>query len=335
MKIFSICASLLFITSIAYGQQQTNLIGFQDIPWGSSVQTVRTKFPQLKAYDACKNVSGGENAARDAFEKKDMSCVSYSVEKYAVDGMNFNLTFRFTAENKLRDVSFDKYVEGDSSKSTPICKSTFLKLENFIKRKHGGGEVMPSDSDFYGFKALGFQFHEGELWKLGQSQVYLSNSWGFSKNPDLCWVNLAYSAGTQSPSDNGEEIKLQCRIQGTEQRSFGYLQKFDMVELVTYTKRTDGAQIIIGSSTGDGVVPPVATGLQLRNLVSATNKSTNNLISIENIMQDGNSKTTKYVTIDRNTGSINFYSHTQLPEGVGIIKGAGTCEKVNVNVRKF
>lgn len=339
MNIKNIAFLAIWIVSqaIANAQSSTNLIGFQDTPWGSSVQTVRAKFPQLHPYDACKNASGiSEAEARDGFAKQDMNCVNYSVEKYAIDGMNMNLIFRFTVENKLRDVSLDKYVQGEQSKSTSTCQNTYTKLSNFLKRKYGAGEVMPSDSDKFGFKSMGFQNHNAEFWVLGQSQIYLSNSWGNSKTPDLCWVNLTYSPSSQSTAiSNNEELKLQCRIHGTEQRSYGYLQKFDTVETVTYQKRRDGAQLIISSGTADDWIPPVATGHEIKNLVSTTNKTTANQISIENILNDGSSKTSKYVTIDRDTGAINFYAYRQVSEGISVIKGSGSCEKVNANVRKF
>lgn len=84
-------ASLFTASMMANGQTQPSLIGFQDIPWGSSVQIVRSKFPQVKAWDGCKNASSvSEATAREQFKKLDQNCVSYSIEKYTVDNADFN-----------------------------------------------------------------------------------------------------------------------------------------------------------------------------------------------------------------------------------------------------
>ena len=196
-KFIAIIYLLLAIPLVANGQIQQLLIGFQDIPWGSSVQAVKVKFPQVKPYDACKNAVGiSEKSAKEGFEKLNMNCISYSIEKYSIDRFSFNLVFTFDVSNALNDVTVSKYVSGVDSVSMPECNSAFVKLNDILSYKYGAGQQ--SSVDLYGFKALGFQNLEAKVWVLGQTQLYLSNASSNPKAPDLCWVNLSYSPSRQS-----------------------------------------------------------------------------------------------------------------------------------------
>jgi len=197
-KIFiTIIYFLLAIPLVANSQTQQSLIGFQDIQWGSSVQAVKVKFPQVKPYDACKNAVGiSEKAVREAFIKRNASCVSYSIEKYSIDGVNFNLVFYFDVSNALNNVTVSKYVSGIDNVSTPECHAAYIKLNDLLRYRYGAGQE--PNGDLYGFQALGFQSLEAQVWVLGQTQLYLSNAWGNPKVPDYCWVNLSYGPSRQS-----------------------------------------------------------------------------------------------------------------------------------------
>ena len=187
--------SFFTVSMMANGQPQPSLIGFQDIPWGSSVQTVKSKFPQAKAWDGCKNASSvSEATARERFKKLDQNCVSYSVEKYTVDNSNFNLVFAFSYEgNKLKNVNISKHVESIPSVSTPACQAHYSKLNELLVNKYGVGRAPNPDDDLYGFKSLGFKNHDAQYWVLGPTQIYLSNSWGNPSLIDYCWVDLSYT----------------------------------------------------------------------------------------------------------------------------------------------
>jgi len=197
-KIFiTIIYFLLAIPLVANGQTQQSLIGFQDIPWGSSVQALKVKFPQVKLYDACKNAVGiSEKSSKEGFEKLNMNCISYKIEKYSIDGINFNLVFAFDVSNALNNVTVSKYVSGVDSVSMPECNNAFVKLNGLLSYKYGPGQQ--SSGDLYGFKALGFQNLDAKVWVLGQTQLYLSNASSNPKAPDLCWVNLSYGPSRQS-----------------------------------------------------------------------------------------------------------------------------------------
>ena len=330
-----LAAFLMAFSAIGFSQPKKTLIGFQDIPWGTSVEVIKTKFPQAKLHNRCKGLSGvSEELARAELAKQNQSCISYAVEKYQLEGTTFGLTFSFNPENKLSRVSIQKTIEGSAPASTNFCKKTYSHLNNYMQKNYGVGNTLSEDMDFYGFKALGFENHEGELWSLGHTEVYLSNSWNAKNNPDFCWVVLSFAPNRQPINIlNNEEIKLQCRIQGTEQWSTGFFQKFNQTELITYINRADGVQGIIGVSNGK--IPHVAVGAKISGLVSESNKSTQNLISYENSIQDNDAKSYRYVSIDRNTGTINFTINRQFSAGTVLVNGSGTCEKVDMNVRKF
>ena len=197
-KIFiTIIYFLLAIPLVANSQTQQSLIGFQDIQWGSSVQAVKVKFPQVKPYDACKNAVGiSEKSAKEGFAKRNMNCVSYSIEKYTIDEVNFNLVFYFDASNALNNVTVGKYVSGVDIISMPECNSAFVKLNDLLRYKYGAGQQ--SSGDIYGYMSLGFQNLEAKVWVLGPTQLYLSNASSNPKVPDLCWVNLSYGPSRQS-----------------------------------------------------------------------------------------------------------------------------------------
>jgi hypothetical protein len=198
MKKITLIALLCLGTSMTYAQAQKNLAGFQDIPWGSPIQTVKAKFPLLKPYDSCKGAKENEKAMKEFLSSRNTSCTNYSLEKYDVDGISFNLIFSFTLDGGLRDVVLDRYREGIPSVSTPECQSAYAKLGDLLKVKYGAGTAVPSDMDYMGFKELGFQGHEAQLWVLGSTQINLSNNWNHKKNPNLCWVNLNYTTSKQA-----------------------------------------------------------------------------------------------------------------------------------------
>ena len=187
-------AVLLMTSMIASSQTPQSIVGFQDIPWGSSAQAVKSKFPQLKAWNACKNnVSISEADAIAAFKRLDKNCVTYSIEKYAIENHDFNLVFSFSYAGKLNSVSIEKYVEGIPPVSTPACQAHYSRLKELLVNKYGAGRTPNPDDDLYGFKALGFRNHDAQYWVLGPTQIYLSNSWNNQKLVDLCWVNLSYT----------------------------------------------------------------------------------------------------------------------------------------------
>jgi hypothetical protein len=326
---------LMAVSAIGYTQTKKTLVGFQDIPWGSSVDIIKSKFPQAKLHNSCKGLDGiSEETAKTELAKQNQSCISYGIEKYQFEGAAFNLIFKLNSENKLNGVSIQKFTDGAPPASTNICKKNYFLLNSYLQKNHGVGTVLPESMDFYGYKALGFQNHEGELWSLGQTEAYLSNSWNAKNKPDFCWVVLSFAPNRQPVNNlNNEEIKLQCRIQGTEQWSTGFFQKFNQTELITYINRADGVQGIIGVSNGK--IPHVSIGAKISGLVSESNKSTQNLISFENSIQDNDAKSYRFVSIDRNTGTINFTINRQFPAGTVLVNGSGTCEKVDMNVRKF
>jgi hypothetical protein len=187
--------SLILIPAIAYSQAKQSLSGFQDIPWGASVEAVRNKFPQIKSYDGCRSDNKDQaEGIRNFFKKNDISCISYNFDKYIVNGISFYVIFSFTLENKLKSVVISKNIEGNTARVAPECQSIFTKMNNLLEIKYGGGTVPKGDADLFGYKALGFQSHDARYWVVGQTQIHLSNSWDHKQQPifDYCQVNIDY-----------------------------------------------------------------------------------------------------------------------------------------------
>ena len=195
---------LLAIPLLATGQSQQSLVGFQDIPWGSSIQVVKNKFPNIRPYDTCKSPEAGdEKSVKEALNSFDKNCVSYALEKYTVGDTDYNLIFNFSVSSKLKAVHIEKYVEGVPSDSAPKCKSSFAKLADLLVHKYGDGATPRPEDDFHGFKSFGFKNHQARLWVLGPTKIYLANSWDHSKANDLCLVSIFYT-----PTSQGAASKL-------------------------------------------------------------------------------------------------------------------------------
>lgn len=198
IKIIFFLLLLNINTAISYAQPQKNLNGFQDIPWGSTIQTVKAKFPQVKPYDSCKGAKGNEQSMREFLSGRNTGCINYSQEKYDVDGTSFNLIFTFTLDGGLKDVVLDRYKEGAPYISTPDCQAAYSKLGDLLKSRYGVGTPIPAGTDYLGFKELGFQNYEAQVWVLGSTQINLSLSSNHKKNENLCWVNLNYTPSKQA-----------------------------------------------------------------------------------------------------------------------------------------
>jgi hypothetical protein len=199
-------SSLILLPVISGAQTKQSLIGFQDIAWGATVEAVRNKFPQIKSHDGCRSDSKEQTEGiRNFFKKTDRSCISYNFDKYIVDGIDFYVIFTFSSTNKLKSVVISKNIEGNTAPVVSECQSVFTKMKNLLEIKYGGGAVPKIDSDLFGYKSLGFKSHDARYWVLGQTQIYLSNSWDHKDHAifNYCQVNIDYT-----PSQLVEANKL-------------------------------------------------------------------------------------------------------------------------------
>lgn len=63
MKSFVMLATVAVwaISTVSNAQVQKSLIGFQGVPWGSSISAVKSKFPNAVEQDVCRMVTGTSN----------------------------------------------------------------------------------------------------------------------------------------------------------------------------------------------------------------------------------------------------------------------------------
>jgi len=139
MNIYKHCralliASLLFSNHAAWSQTQKSLIGFQDIPWGTTIKYVKSKFKNLKLIDQCE----GLDALRRLAKNEDRSCKILTSD-YFIDGIAFDQTFIFDHSQGLKRVELQ---HAESNKKNPnytddLCNQLFSRLEYLLDTRYG------------------------------------------------------------------------------------------------------------------------------------------------------------------------------------------------------
>jgi len=195
---------LLLLTPLAASAQaQKPLIGFQGLPWGSSMATVKAKFPQAKELDYCKAFDGvkGSNktdgkSMRQRFQEEDSNCVHLYVGNYSVStGVNYDLAFYFTQAGRLEQVYLSKYFrQEDNAGYLSDCTSMFDRTNSLLTINYGYG-VDPKNANEM---KSSYRNISAKLWVPMPTEIILKRQWGFilsmdENKPDLCQVDVLYS----------------------------------------------------------------------------------------------------------------------------------------------
>lgn len=201
IKIILILAGLLLAPALANAQTQKSLIGFQGIPWGSSMASVKAKFPQVKEIDYCKVFdkiapNSGEKTIRQRFKEEDSNCVHLLFEDYIVaPDVNFNLAFYFTRAGALEQVFLSRYFkqEGNSGYLSD-CIALFDRTNSLLNINYGLG-VNPSNSSEI---KRSYDSVVTKIWLPLPTEILLNRNWDIKLSkgnnmPDLCEVNVMYS----------------------------------------------------------------------------------------------------------------------------------------------
>ena len=139
MQTYKYCQVLLtvcflFSQTDAWSQTQKSLIGFQDIPWGTSLKQVKSKFKNAKLIDQCDASEDLKNLAK----KEDWNCKILS-SNYVIDGASFDQTFYFNASDNLIRVELKHYVSNlkNASYTDDICDQLFKRVEYLLDSRYG------------------------------------------------------------------------------------------------------------------------------------------------------------------------------------------------------
>jgi len=196
-------AGLLVNPALVNAQTQKSLIGFQGIPWGSSMGAVKAKFPQAKEIDYCKafdSLKGSSRtdgkSVRQRFQEEDSNCVHLFVENYSVSaGVNYDLAFYFTQAGRLEQAYLSKYFAQENNAGYLYdCTSMFDRTNSLLTINYGYG-VDPKNADEM---KSGYRNIAAKLWVPMPTEIALKRMWGFiysidENKPDLCKVAILYS----------------------------------------------------------------------------------------------------------------------------------------------
>jgi hypothetical protein len=197
MKLFLTLALLLPLVSNA--QNIKSLVGFQGIPWGSSMAAVKAKFPQAKEIDLCKEldkIQDGSKTIRQQYREEDTSCAHLLVENYTVSGgVNYDLAFYFTYAGRIDQVNLSKYFrQRENPEYLTECAALFERTNNLLGINYGNGmtpaNINEMKSSYRNIAAM--------LWIPMPTEIVLKRQWGHillvdANRPDLCQVSISYS----------------------------------------------------------------------------------------------------------------------------------------------
>ena len=127
--------TFLLLSNLAvWSQTQKSLIGFQDMPWGTSLKQVKSKFKKAKLIDQCDASEDLKNLAK----KEDRNCQILASE-YLVDGTVFDQTFIFDASQGLKRIELQHAESNYKNKSytDDLCNQLFSRLEYLLDTRYG------------------------------------------------------------------------------------------------------------------------------------------------------------------------------------------------------
>ena len=183
--------------SIAWSQIQNSLIGFQDIPWGTNLKQVKSKFKNAKLIDQCDSSKELKSLAK----KEDRNCQILTTE-YLVDGTVFDQTFIFDASQGLKRIELQHSESNYENKSytDDLCNQLFSRVEYLLDTRYG-----PSMGVSNSEPRLFWARSEYLVWLPFPTEIFIAKS--FESNhpisklsPDLksCEVLINYSPRVSS-----------------------------------------------------------------------------------------------------------------------------------------
>ena len=200
-----LAAFLMAVSAIGHTQTKKTLIGFQDIPWGSTIQFVKSKFSNAQEVDLCKVMTKGlsdeeQKKFRQKLRDRDENCAYLLISNYTVANINLSLNFYFNNAGKLDTVQMDKYfLEKDSPEWNYRCSEAYLKIVQLLTINYGTPADVSNISEFKDF----YNNIEGKIWLPLPTQISTKRKWGSkfaAEKPqnDLCFMSIDYTKRGES-----------------------------------------------------------------------------------------------------------------------------------------
>lgn len=204
-RLINVCLSLILLTPLlSSAQVQKSLIGFQGLPWGSSISTVKAKFPNAKEQDFCKLMSGTANnyqSLKSRMRENNSSCINLYIADYSIEGLKFYAEFTFDPQNRLTYVTLAfKKRQSETQDYIAECTSAFSKMARLLEARYGEDSFIKNADEF----SKAYSTYAVKGWSPLPSEVWIANLSGdkFLKSmalelnkpeSDVCKVQINYS----------------------------------------------------------------------------------------------------------------------------------------------
>ena len=192
-------AFALLLPMLSYAQVKNSLVGFQGIPWGSSMSAVKAKVPQVKEIDYCKafdKFPSGGKTMKQRFQEEDSNCIHLYAENYNVSaGVNYDLAFYFNQAGRLEQVTLSKYFKQEANPGyLSDCSAMYDRTGTLLTINYGNGAEPSNLSQF----KSSYNNVTGKLWVPMPTEIFLKKQSGFKlsqeeNKSDLCQVEVMYS----------------------------------------------------------------------------------------------------------------------------------------------
>lgn len=202
MKTFKFTKVLLIVfcfmgQAAAWSQIQKSLIGFQDIPWGTNLKQVKSKFKNLKLIDQCSS----DDEIKSILEKSDRGCEILTSD-YIVDGTVFEQTFIFDLAGGLKRIELQHSESNykNPSYTDDMCNQLFNRMEYLLDTRYGPSVgVSNSEPRFFWGRT------EYKAWLPLPTEIFIAKSFDSEhpitkRDPDhkRCEVYISYSPRVSS-----------------------------------------------------------------------------------------------------------------------------------------
>jgi hypothetical protein len=189
----------LLLPMAAHAQLTKSLVGFQGMPWGSTMGAVKAKFPRAKEIDYCKafdKLQGGGKGMRQRYQEEDTNCVHLLIENYNVSSdVAYDLAFYFNQAGRLEQVNLGKYIKQDGNPGyLTDCTALFDRTNTLLTINYGPGVVPSNINEIKG----AYNNVAAKLWVPMPTEIILKRQWGYKfpgeqSFPDFCQISVVYT----------------------------------------------------------------------------------------------------------------------------------------------
>lgn len=203
MKSFSIIFCLTFAALSFAENRKDSLVGFQSIPWLSSLRVVNERIPQSYVRDSCQE-KGQKNGGKlkQIYKKENSSCKSVVVDDYIVDNIKFSLNAFFNYQNQLKNVwlYFSPSLSSSEKESVEGCDIAYQKILDLLEIRYGESIEVNNGSPHWLFEKF-----EMRAWVLNPTEIWIRKSYSKKSSDSVINCNVEVNYG---PRISEEASKL-------------------------------------------------------------------------------------------------------------------------------